>query len=344
MEALLDHLELHFSNPWVPALVKASFILLIFALLLVVSGRFFRPGISRLILFFGGEPDDNVITAFLRLFRRILVLIGAGFVISSLPLPTDIEIFIHNGIFVVIAFFILLGLFDLSNIIGLIVRQKAMEFEILVNRVLKIIFACIVLMVTMRHFDYDIWHIMTALGVGTLAVGLAAQPTLTNMIAGFTILLDRPFRRGDRISLSGGETGDVVNIGMRSTHILTPDGNMLVVSNAELVSSRLINYSFPNNKMAFSVKFYVDLQSDLAKVKTLLKSLASAAPGLVKDSLSVLSSGVNGWGIEITISFKVEYFGDSGKVIDHIIDSAMVEFQKQAIRLATSPLPPPLKF
>jgi MscS family membrane protein len=343
MEALLDQLHHHFNDPWIPALIKASLIIVGFTVLVAVSRKFFRPSIFRLILFFGGVPNDIIISAFLKLFRRILILIGLGLAISSLPLPAEIEIFIHNTIFLIVSFFILLGLFDLSNIIGLLVSQRAVEFEVLVNRVLKMLFAVIILMISMRHFNYDIWHIMTALGVGTLAVGLAAQPTLTNMIAGFTILIDRPFRRGDRISLSTGETGDVVNIGMRSTHILNTTGNMLVVSNSELVATRLVNYSFPNDKMIINVKFYTELNSDLDKIKNLLLKLTEATPRIVKGSVSALLSGINSWGAEVTVSFNVEHYTETSIVSDKVIIAAITEFRRQGIALATNPFPPTSK-
>ena len=198
-------------------------------------------------------------------------------------------------------------------------------------------------MVTMQHFDYSIMHILTALGVGTLAVGLAAQPTLTNMIAGFTILIDRPFRRGDRISLGGTEVGDVVNIGMRSTHILNTDGNMLVVANSDLVTSRLVNFNFPNHIMSHKVKFYVSHSGNFQEIKNILKGLAESTPGIVKGSGAALLSGTNEWGAEISLSFNVEHFSQNGKVTDAIIDRAVLEFQRRGITLATSPFPPPPK-
>ncbi len=65
------------------------------------------------------------------------------------------------------------------------------------------------LIVILKHFNYDIFSLVTALGIGSLAIGMAAKDTLAHMISGFTLMLDRPFRIGDRIQLVGGQIGDV---------------------------------------------------------------------------------------------------------------------------------------
>ena len=79
----------------------------------------------------------------------------------------------------------------------------------------KIVFIFIFLtglIIVLKHFNYDILSLVTALGVTSLAIGLAAKDTLANMISGFTLMLDRPFRVGDRVQLASGEIGDVVEI------------------------------------------------------------------------------------------------------------------------------------
>jgi small-conductance mechanosensitive channel len=338
MESILELFEIHLKNPWIAGLINACIILALVSLILVVSNRIIRPTISRFLGLFESSPDEEVISAFLTLIRKIIVLIGLGLALTSLPLPIKIELFIHSTIFVIVSFFTLLGLFDLSNIISLIVRRQAPEFEILSNRILKITFSTVVLMITMRHFNYDIWHIMTALGVGTLAVGLAAQPTLANMIAGFTILIDRPFKTGDRIALSSGETGDVVNIGLRSTRIQTSEGNTLVVSNSEMVTSRLINYSFPNSEVGSKLKFYFHLDSPIQEAKATLSRVGQNVSGATPGSVSVLLTGVTEWSLEVTVWYKAEHYTIAGQVTDELISQALVEFKNLGIKLSTSPV------
>ena len=101
----------------------------------------------------------------------------------------------------------------------------------------------------LQHFGVNVASLVVSLGVGSLAVGLAAQDTLANMFAGFTLMLDRPFRVGDRIQLASGEMGDVEAIGMRATLIKTPDDTILVVPNSLLVKERLVNLSRPTRRL-----------------------------------------------------------------------------------------------
>jgi small-conductance mechanosensitive channel len=101
-------------------------------------------------------------------------------------------------------------------------------------------------MVVLQHFHFNITSLVVSLGVGSLAVGLAAQDTIANVIAGFLIMLDKPFRIGDRIEFSDGTIGDVVDIGLRSTKIKNFDNNVIIVPNKNLVNERLVNYGYPD--------------------------------------------------------------------------------------------------
>ena len=90
------------------------------------------------------------------------------------------------------------------------------------------------ILVVLDYFGVDVTALVTALGIGGLAISLAAQDTLSNMISGIMLLMDQPFRIGDRIEIQGLTTGlstrgDVVAIGLRSTRIRTRDNRMVIV-------------------------------------------------------------------------------------------------------------------
>ena len=97
------------------------------------------------------------------------------------------------------------------------------------------------------YFGVDITAFAAALGIGGLAISLAAQDTLADAIAGFLILIDQPFRVGDRIEISGlGTWGDVVDIGTRSTRIRTRDNRLLIVPNSAIAKDQVVNYCYPD--------------------------------------------------------------------------------------------------
>jgi small-conductance mechanosensitive channel len=139
------------------------------------------------------------------------------------------------------------------------------------------------LMTALHHFRIDIVSIAAALGVGSLAVGLAARETLGNMISGFTLLLDRPFREGDRVRLATTEVGDVREIGLRSTRIQLLDASYLIVPNNELVNSRVVNLSWPSPRVQTKVVVTIVYGSDVAGAKSALVDLARAHAEVLVD-------------------------------------------------------------
>ena len=120
------------------------------------------------------------------------------------------------------------------------------DFLPLFRRLIAIVIYTIALIMLLNHFGQNVSSIVVSLGVGSLAVALAAKDTLANMIAGFMIMTDRPFRLGDRILLENGEKGDVYDIGLRSTKILTFDNTLIVVPNQQIINEKVTNLSYPD--------------------------------------------------------------------------------------------------
>jgi MscS family membrane protein len=110
-----------------------------------------------------------------------------------------------------------------------------------------IIVTTIIIVLLLGRFGIEADALITTLGVGSLAIALAAQATLSDIIAGFMIMIDRPFGIGDRIELLDIDTwGDVTEVGLRSTRILTRDNRMVSIPNSVIGKGLVVNYSDPS--------------------------------------------------------------------------------------------------
>jgi small-conductance mechanosensitive channel len=202
----------------------------------------------------------------------------------------------------------------------------------LTNKVVDILIGLVAVIVVLDHFGINIGSLLVSLGVGSLAVALAAQDTLANMIAGFVILVDRPFRVGDRIELASGEVGDVKEIGLRSTRMLNFDNNMIIVPNADLVKGRIVNYAFPLKPMRVLLKFDVAYGTEPAKVRQILTGLASAAPGILPDPApQVFLTGLSDASVQFTLVARASEYGEQYNAETLLREQAYLAFMKEGI-------------
>src|ERR1051326_1456731 len=151
------------------------------------------------------------------------------------------------------------------------------------NKLTNILIIFIVGMILLDHLGVNIGGLFVSLGVGSLAIALAAQETIANMIAWFVILVDQPIRIGDKIRLPSGDEGEVYQIGLRSTRILNPDNNLIIVPNGELVKNRILNLSVPDSGTRILLEVNVAYGTSVEKARTLLLNLAGANAHIQKD-------------------------------------------------------------
>ena len=153
----------------------------------------------------------------------------------------------------------------------------------LINRIINIVIGLIAVIIILDHFGQNVSSLVVSLGVGSLAIALAAQETIANMIGGFIIMLDRPFRVGDRIQLPGGEIGDVYEIGIRSTKILNFDNNLIISPNAELIKGKVTNYSYPIEIIRLTIDVGVAYGTDVDRARSIMLRVAHNHPLVLKD-------------------------------------------------------------
>lgn len=131
----------------------------------------------------------------------------------------------------------------------------------------RVVLLSLTFLVILDTFGISITPVLASLGVGSIAVALAAQDTLSNFFSGIYILIDEPIRLNDMIRLEGTLEGQVKKIGWRSTHIQSLSNDTIVVPNSKISSAVLTNFNLPCAGTDVSLTVAVDYQSDLEKVE-----------------------------------------------------------------------------
>ncbi len=153
--------------------------------------------------------------------------------------------------------------------------QQAVPKTTLLNAIVNGIIYAMGILVVLQYYGISIAPILTALGVGGMAVALALQETLANIFSGLHLILSKQLRLGDYIHLSSGEEGRVTDITWRFTTIVpVGEGNMVVIPNQKIASSIITNYSMPRHDILIKIPVGVAYDSDLEKVEEVTLDVA----------------------------------------------------------------------
>jgi small-conductance mechanosensitive channel len=205
----------------------------------------------------------------------------------------------------------------------------------LVSGVLKGSVIVIGVLIILGILRISIAPLITALGVGGLAVALALQDTLANLFAGFHLLVEKSIRVGDFIRLESGHEGYVDDITWRTSRIKTLSNNTVMIPNKKLAQSEVVNYSLPQPEMSVSVVLRAGYGTDHDLVERVLMEEAQKAvsdlPGLVEGQKpSVAFNPVESW-VEFSLNFTVKRFVDQYAVQDEVRRRVFRRFAQEGI-------------
>lgn len=185
----------------------------------------------------------------------------------------------------------------------------------------------------------SITPIITALGVGGLAVALALQDTLANLFAGIHILVEKSIRVGDFIKLESGQEGYVADITWRTTRIRMLPNNMVVIPNSKLSQSVVTNYYLPEKRMSLLISIGVSYSSDPEKIEELLVQEAKKAVGEIPGLLGEPEPFVRfipGFGessLDFTLICQVEEYTDQYLAQHELRKRIFRLFRKEGIEI-----------
>lgn len=145
-------------------------------------------------------------------------------------------------------------------------------------RVLTLILIFALFWYAAAHFGLPVTAVFASAGVAGVAIAFAARETVANFFGGMSILFDRPFKTGDFVVLDSGERGEVIQIGLRSTRILTRDEILICIPNSVITNAKIVNESAPNPRFRIRIKVGVAYGTDINQVEDILIRLARNNP------------------------------------------------------------------
>ncbi|MFA9407010.1 MAG: mechanosensitive ion channel family protein [Anaerolineales bacterium] len=154
----------------------------------------------------------------------------------------------------------------------------------LVGMLVKFVVVFIYFTILLDHFGISITALAAVIGIGGLALSLAAQDTIADFISGIIILLDQPFRIGDRIEVDAINTwGDVTEIGLRTTKIRTRDNRLVMIPNSTIGNSPVVNYTFPDPRYRIQIEVGIGYGQDIDEIRRVIKEAVGNINGVLKD-------------------------------------------------------------
>ncbi len=204
------------------------------------------------------------------------------------------------------------------------------------SKTIKAFIFIIAVLMTLSFLGINVTSLVAGLGIGGLAVALAAQDTLANIFGSFTIVADKPFKVGDRVKIHDYE-GFVETIGMRSINLRTSDGRMIVMPNKSVVNRSVINYHHYNRRR---VKEFLRLKHDtpVAKIdeaKKIATNILETTKGVQKGFQVHFTTLA-----EVSLDIELRYFTggnrnrDLREAKDKVNSRILREFEKAGIEFA----------
>jgi len=211
--------------------------------------------------------------------------------------------------------------------------HRLQPIYMVVKRVLQVLLLIGYGSIFFSYFGVDITAFAAALGIGGLAISLAAQDTLADAIAGFLILIDQPFRVGDRIEISGlGTWGDVVDIGSRTTRIRTRDNRLVIVPNSAIAKDQVVNYSYPDPRYRVQIEVGIDYDSDLKLAREAAVTAVKDVEGVLLDKpIDALFLDFGDNTIVFRIRWWIDSYVDTRRMFDKVNEALLKGFNEAGI-------------
>ena len=232
--------------------------------------------------------------------------------------------------------------------IGLQLLQKRLDYEHtkfddivfdLLNRFAGALIYALACVLALDMLGVNVMPFIAGAGVAGVAIGFAAKDTLSNLIAGILLIIDRPFEVGDRIELwqtpkNSATWGDVISIGLRATKIRTTDNIVIIIPNNEIMLRDIVNYTTIDSKIRVRVNIGVAYDADLTKAKRLILEVVDSMQWASKQPPPVVV--VRDFGessVNLQLRVWIENARHRIRTISYVTDHVKEAFDREGIEI-----------
>lgn len=254
-----------------------------------VTGAVIASRLSSTLPAGHGPVIGQVAWALRRRLPLWTLLIGAWLSLAHWPLTPQAHDTAANGVFAAVALSVTLVVASLaSRAVSLygVRLTPGLPVSSLTRNVVWGLVTALGLLVVLNGLGVAITPMLTALGVGGLAVALALQESLANFFAGVFLAIAGQIRVGDYVRLDSGQEGYVADFGWRSTRLRMLANNLVVVPNSKLAQAVVVNHHLPSPDLAVLVDLGVDYASDLEQVERVVREVGQDVMATVEGGVS----------------------------------------------------------
>ena len=209
----------------------------------------------------------------------------------------------------------------------------------LLSRFVGIGIIALAVIISLDMLGINIMPFIAGAGVAGIAIGFAAKDTLSNLIAGVLLIIDRPFEVGDRIEVWSAPTGsatwgDVIEIGIRATRIKTTDNIIIIIPNNEIMKRDIVNYTVQSGNIRVRVDIGVAYDTDIEKAKKAILKVADTVDWIMKNPApKVVVKNFGESSIDLQLRVWIHDARKRMDTISYVIDNVKAVFDQEGIEI-----------
>jgi MscS family membrane protein len=297
-------------------------VLIIFLSVLIARGAYWLLGtmLKKITQRTETQLDDLIIDKMERPAIMLIIIIGVRFALEGLHFTEGVDTFIHRSFIIVIALnvtWFVLRLVEafIENFLVPYAKRDDNTLDdqmiLLVERGIRVVLWTIGIIVALNNAGFDVGALIAGLGIGGLAVALAAQDTVKNIFGGIMIFIDKPFRIGDRVVI-GEYDGFVEYIGIRSTRMRTLAGRQVTIPNAQFTDRPIENITIePARRVDLIVGLTYDTPPEKMELAiNILKDIAVTHPNVITEQTIVFFQTFNAFSLDIKFVYYIQKGND----------------------------------